>query len=138
MNMENPNKKRKALPKMKGQVGESRAKIIEKHYDWGLYVYKKANGKWFTDGHGSVLNIESMKGDIMQISKLKEAAKYYGDEGDGTCVFVPGLTRISEEEYSEQKDRMRQGLIPNLNDLGAIADAQKTLKTHGRDAYESD
>ena len=33
---------------------------------------------------------------------------------------------------------MRQGLIPNVNDLGAIADAQKTLKTHGRDAYESD
>jgi hypothetical protein len=25
-----------------------------------------------------------------------------------------------------------------VNDLGAIADAQKTLKTHGRDAYESD
>ena len=32
MNMENPKKKRKALPKMKGQVGESRAKIIEKHF----------------------------------------------------------------------------------------------------------
>jgi hypothetical protein len=131
MNMENPNKKRKALPKMKGQVGESRAKIIEKHYDWGLYVYKKANGKWFTDGHGSVLNIESMKGDIMQISKLKEAAKYYGDEGDGTCVFVPGLTRISEEEYSEQKQRLSEGLIPSMNDLGAWKAAQDTHDKYG-------
>lgn len=131
MNMENPNKKRKALPKMKGQVGESRAKIIEKHYDWGLYVYKKANGKWFTDGNGSVLNIESMKGDIMQISKLKEAAKYYGDEGDGTCVFVPGLTRISEEEYSEQKQRLSEGLIPSMNDLGAWKAAQDTHDKYG-------
>ena len=131
MNMENPKKKRKALPKMKGQVGESRAKIIEKHYDWGLYVYKKANGKWFTDGHGSVLNIESMKGDIMQISKLKEAAKYYGDEGDGTCVFVPGLTRISEEEYSEQKQRLSEGLIPSMNDLGAWKAAQDTHDKYG-------
>jgi len=131
MNLENPKKKRKSLPKMKGQVGESRAKIIEKHYDWGLYVYKKANGKWFTDGNGSVLNIESMKGDIMQISKLKEAAKYYGDEGDGTCVFVPGLTRISEEEYSEQKQRLSEGLIPSMNDLGAWKAAQDTHDKYG-------
>lgn len=131
MNIENPKKKRKTLPKMKGQVGESRAKIIEKHYDWGLYVYKKANGKWFTDGNGSVLNIESMKGDIMQISKLKEAAKYYGDEGDGTCVFVPGLTRISEEEYSEQKQRLSEGLIPSMNDLGAWKAAQDTHDKYG-------
>jgi len=119
-------------------VENVRRKVIDKHYDWGLYVYKKSNGKWFTDGTGSVLNIPSQKGDISQIAKLKQAAIFNGDEGDGTCVFVPGLTRISEEEYSEQKDRMRQGLIPNVNDLGAIADAQKTLKTHGRDAYESD
>jgi hypothetical protein len=133
MNMEKQPKKRKQLPKMKGQVGESRAKIIEKHYDWGLYVYKKANGKWFTDGNGSVLNIESMKGDIMQISKLKDAAKYYGDEGDGTCVFVPGLTRISEEEYSEQKQRMAEGLIPSLNDLGAVQAAKDTIAKYGSD-----
>lgn len=133
MNMENPKKKKKALPKMKGQVGESRATIIEKHYDWGLYVYKKANGKWFTDGNGSVLNIQSMKGDIFQISKLKEAAKHYGDEGDGTCVFVPGLTRISEEEYSEQKQRLAEGLIPSMNDLGAVQAAKDTIAKYGSD-----
>ena len=133
MNLENPNKKRKPLPKMKGQVGESRVKVIEKHYDWGLYVYKKANGKWFTDGTGSVLNIESMKGDISAISKLKDAAKYYGDPGDGTCVFVPGLTRITEEEYSEQKERLAEGLIPSMNDLGAWKAAQDTFNKYGSD-----
>jgi hypothetical protein len=58
MNSQNKQRSGKQLPKMKGQVGESRVKVIEKHYDWGLYVYKKANGKWFTDGTGSVLNIE--------------------------------------------------------------------------------
>ena len=118
---------------MKGQVGESRARVIEKHYDWGLYVYKKANGKWFTDGNGSVLNIQSMKGDIFQISKLKEAAKHFGDEGDGTCVFVPGLTRISEEEYSEQKQRLAEGLIPSMNDLGAVQAAKDTIAKYGSD-----
>jgi hypothetical protein len=133
MNMRpNKNKKNgKQLPKMKGQVGESRIKVIEKNYNWGLYVYKKSNGKWFTDGNGSVLNIPSMKGDISKISELTQAAKYYGDPGDGHCVFVPGLNRVSEEEYSEQKDRMSQGLIPSMNDLGAVHAAQQTVKKWG-------
>lgn len=133
MNLNNKPKKGKALPKMKGQVGESRIKVIEKYYDWGLYVYKKSNGKWFTDGTGSVLNIPSMKGDISKISELKKAAQHYGDPGDGECIFVPGLNRISEEEYSEQKDRMSQGLIPNMNDLGAVHAAQQTVKKWGSD-----
>ena len=119
-------------------VNNVRRKVIDKHYDWGLYVYKKSNGKWFTDGNGSVLNIPSQKGDISKIAELKKVAVFYGDDGEGTAHFVPGLTRVSEEEYSEQKDRMKHGLIPNLNDLGAISDAQNTLRTHGRDAYESE
>jgi hypothetical protein len=121
----------------KSIVSNVRRQVIEKKYNWGLYVYKKSNGKWFTDGEGNVLNIESTRGDILQITKLKNTAKYYGDDGEGEAVFVPGLTRVSEEEYSEQLDRMKQGLIPSLNDLGAWKAAQDTLNKHGRDAYES-
>ena len=117
-------------------VGNVRRQVIEKKYNWGLYVYKKSDGRWFTDGEGNVLNIESTRGDISQITKLKNTAKYYGDDGEGEAVFVPGLTRVSEEEYSEQVDRMKQGLIPSLNDLGAWKAAQDTLNKHGRDAYE--
>jgi hypothetical protein len=119
-------------------VENVRRQVIEKKYNWGLYVYKKSDGKWFTDGQGNVLNIESTRGDIAQITKLKNAAKYYGDDGEGEAVFVPGLTRVSEEEYSEQLDRMKQGLIPSLNDLGAWKAAQDTLNTHGREAYENE
>ena len=122
------------LPK----VGNVRRKVIEKNYAWGLYVYKKASGKWFTDGEGSVLNIPAMRGDISKIAELKKAAMYYGDEGDGECIFVPGLSRVSEEQYSEMKDRMKQGLIPNVNDLGAVYYAQQTLKKHGREAFDND
>jgi hypothetical protein len=118
-------------------VQNVRRQVIEKKYNWGLYVYKKSDGKWFTDGEGNVLNIESVRGDINQIAKLKQAAMYYGDDGGGEAVFVPGLTRVSEEEYSEQLDRLKEGLIPSMNDLGAWHAAQETLKTHGRDAYES-
>ena len=118
-------------------VSNVRKKVIEKNYDWGLYVYKKSSGRWFTDQDGNVLNIPSMRGDIAQIAKLKQAAVYYGDEGDGEAVFVPGLTRITDEEHSEQLDRMKNGLIPSMNDLGAWKAAQDTLRTHGRDVYEA-
>lgn len=119
-------------------VSNVRRKVIQKDYDWGLYVYKKSNGKWFTDGEGNVLNIPSMRNDITKITELKNAAKHYGDPGDGQAIFVPGLTRISEEEYTEQLDRMKNGLIPSMNDLGAWYAAEQTLKKHGRDAYEND
>ena len=120
------------------KVRNVKRQVIEKKYNWGLYVYKKANGKWFTDGEGNVLNIESMRNDLTKIAELKSAAKYYGDEGNGEAVFVPGLTRITDEEHSEQLDRMKQGLIPSMNDLGAWKAAQDTLDKHGRGAYEID
>jgi len=113
------------------KVRNVRRQVIEKKYNWGLYVYKKSNGSWFTDGEGNVLNIESMRNDLSKIAELKQAAKYYGDEGDGEAVFVPGLTRITDEEHSVQKDRMRQGLIPSMNDLGAWYAAQQTHDKYG-------
>lgn len=114
-------------------VSNVRRQVIEKKYNWGLYVYKKSNGKWFTDGEGNILNIESMRGDISKISQLKTAAKHYGDDGDGEAVFVPGLTRVTDEEYSEQLDRMKQGLIPSMNDLGAWMAAKQTHDKYGSD-----
>jgi hypothetical protein len=117
-------------------VNNVRRKVIDKHYDWGLYVYKKSNGKWFTDGTGSVLNIPSQKGDISKIAELKRAAVFNGDDGEGTAHFVPGLTRVSEEEYSEQKDRMANGLIPSMNDLGAWHAAQQSYDKYGKEGFD--
>ena len=117
-------------------VSNVRRKVIDKHYDWGLYVYKKSSGKWFTDGEGNILNIESMRGDISKIAELKNAAKHFGDAGDGEAVFVAGLTRITDEEHSEQMDRLKQGLIPSMNDLGAWHAAQQTVDKYGRGALD--
>jgi hypothetical protein len=117
-------------------VSNVRRKVIEKQYDWGLYVYKKSTGKWFTDGEGNVLNIESMRGDISKIAQLKTAAKHFGDPGDGEAIFVAGLTRITDEEHSEQMDRLKQGLIPSMNDLGAWKAAQDTVDKYGRGSLD--
>ena len=112
-------------------VKNVRRRVIEKDYYWGLYLYKKANGRYFSDGHGSVLNIPSMRGDIAKISELKQAAIHYGDPGNGTVEFIAGSSRVSEEEYSEQVDRMNSGLLPNLNDLGAVQAAKDTIALYG-------
>jgi hypothetical protein len=113
-----------------GQVGETKLSLIEKDYDWGIYIWKKANGKPFTDGNGNVLNIPSHRGDGIQINKLQQEAKALG-QGDGSYEFYAGMGRISDEEYSEQVDRMSQGLIPNLNDLGAVQAAKDTIAMYG-------
>lgn len=92
----------------------------------------KPNGKAFGDGHGNLLNIPSMRGDLQKMAELRRSAEYYGCEG-GHAAFHPGIKRVSEMEYTEQLSRMREGLIPNMNDLGAVYDAQQTLKTHGEE-----
>lgn len=112
------------------KLGKSSIKVIDKNYDWGVYVWKKSNGKWFTDGEGNILNIPAMRGDFGKLAELRAAAAHYG-EPDGEPVFFAGLSRISDEEYAEQKQRMSEGLIPNLNDLGAVHAAQQTIKKYG-------
>lgn len=116
--------------KFPGQVGESKVTVLDKQYDWGIYFWKKANGKPFTDGNGNVLNIPSHRGDAIQIHKLQQEAAALG-QGDGSYEFMPGVERVSDEEYSEQLDRMKQGLIPNLNDLGAVQAAKDTIAMYG-------
>ena len=116
--------------KFPGQIGDSKVTILDKQYDWGIYFWKKANGKPFTDGHGSVLNIPSHRGDQIQIAKLVREATALG-QGDGSYEFMPGVSRVTDEEYSEQVDRMKQGLIPNLNDLGAVKAAKDTIALYG-------
>jgi len=121
--------KRISGQKMPGQVGDANITIMDKKYDWGVYVWIKANGKPFTDGNNNVLNVPSHRGDQLQMEKLRKEAEYLG-QGDGRAEFYPGVARVSDEEYSEQVDRMKNGEIL-LNDLGAVIDAKKTIDKYG-------
>jgi hypothetical protein len=118
-------------PRFPGQVGETKVQVIEENFsNYGTYVWHKPNGKAFTDGEGNALSIESMKGDLSRVQQLQDAAKYWG-QPDGTAKFYPNMRKISEETHSEQLDRMKQGLIPSMNDLGAVIAAKKTLQAYG-------
>jgi hypothetical protein len=118
-------------PRFPGQVGDTKVQVIEENFsNYGTYVWHKPNGKAFTDGNGNALSIESMRGDLTRIQELQDAARYYG-QGEGTAKFYSNMKKISDEEHSEQLDRMKQGLIPNLNDIGAVAAAKQTLQAYG-------
>lgn len=122
---------KKPKPRFPGQVGNTKVQVIEENFsNFGTYVWHKPNGKAFTDGQGNALCIEAMKGDLTRIQELQDAAKYWG-QADGTAKFYPNMKKISEEEHSEQVDRMSQGLLPNMNDLGAVIAAKQTLQAYG-------
>lgn len=125
------NKKRPTIGKSKVTV-ENVGDAQRKHfgYEWGLYFWKLPDGHLFKDDEGRLLNIPSVKGDLSQMAKLMKAAAHYG-QPEGVPWFYAGAGRATDEEYQEQLDRLDQGLIPNLNDIGAVAAAKKSLEIYG-------
>lgn len=118
---------------MKGQIGKTRVQVVEEPFsNAGIYVWQLPSGKYFTDGEGNALSIGSMKDDVAKIKELSDAAAHYGQK-EGRAVFFSNVRKITDEEYSEQKDRMSQGLIPSETDLGALIAAKKTFDMYGSD-----
>jgi hypothetical protein len=107
-----------------------KVRVVENTSEDGIYVWKTESGKIFGDGNGNFMNIPAKKYDLPAINRLTQAAAHYG-AGAGKAVFMPGVSRITDEEHSVQVDRMKQGYIPSDLDTGAFIDAQKGLNTHG-------
>ena len=122
----------------KPTLGKSKVTLMNtgdaqrKHFgfEWGLYFWQLPDGHLLKDGEGRMLNIPSVKGDIGQMAKLRQAAAHYGYP-EGRPWFYAGVNRATDEEYDEQIDRLNQGLIPSLNDIGAVAAAKKSLELYG-------
>ena len=122
----------------KAKIGKSKITQIDKGtgqramfgYEWGLYFWRLPDGHLFKDDEGRLLNIPSIKDDLGQMTKLRQAAAHYG-QPDGEPWFYAGVNRATDEEYEEQLDRLNEGLIPSLNDLGAVQAAKKTVELYG-------
>ena len=122
----------------KAKIGKSKITQIDKGtgqkamfgYEWGLYFWRLPSGHLFKDDEGRLLNIPSVKNDLSQMAKLRQAAAHYG-QPDGEPWFYAGVNRATDEEYQEQLDRLEEGLIPSLNDLGAVDAAKKTAELYG-------
>lgn len=118
---------------MPNQIGKTKISVIEEPFsNYGIYVWQLRSGKVLTDDHGNALSIDSMKDDESRVALLRNEARWLGFP-DGRPIFMPNVRKVSDEEYSEQIDRMAQGYIPSETDLGALVDAKKTLDLYGRD-----
>ena len=111
--------------------GKSKLTVLEKASENGIYVWQMDhNGKAFGDGRGNVMNIPGKKYDLDKLSKISQAARYYGAPA-GKAVFMPGVRRVSDMEHSEQLGRMKEGYIASETDIGAWMDAEKGIKANG-------
>ena len=118
---------------MPNQIGKTRVTVVEEPFsNYGIYVWQLRSGKVLTDENGNALSIDSMKGDESRIALLRNEAIWLGFP-DGQPLFYANVRKVSDEEYSEQLDRMSQGYIPSETDLGALIDAKKTFDKFGSD-----
>ena len=82
------------------------------------------------DDEGGHLCIPSLKGNIVQIKKLKDAAKHYGVD-EGKPIFFAGHRKVTDEELEEQRQRADLGLIPDPQDLPAMMEFIKEQREMG-------
>jgi hypothetical protein len=98
--------------------------------NWGMYMWQMPDETLVMDEEGAYLSIPSMKGDISQIKKLKDAAKHYGLE-EGKPLFFAGHRPVTDEELAEQRSRASLGLVPDPQDLPAMMEYVKEMKETG-------
>ena len=113
------------------QPVSSKLTVIEKQRVDGIYVWRTPDGV-VSNEHGDIMNIPARKGDLSAMAAIRSAAIHYGFPV-GEAEFRPGIRRVTDEEYSEQLDRMSQGMIPSETDIGAWMDAERGQEVHGRD-----
>lgn len=96
---------------------------------YGLYVWLLPDGNIFRDDENNVLNIPSLKNDIEKMQEIKKVAAAYG-QPEGKAVFIPGVGRLTDEEYEQELERRDSGLI-TYGDTGAWRDAARSRRLLG-------
>lgn len=91
---------------------------------WGVYLWQMPDGTYVGDDAGHFLMIASMRGDRERMLKLADAARSYGVT-EGQPCFFQGNRIVTDEEYEEQKQRLKWGLTPDIWDVAAINEDKK-------------
>ena len=98
----------------------------------GLYVWLMPNGKIMGDDEGNYLNIPSEKDDQAKIANITRVAhailKSNGFPAEGAPIFQPGRRQVTDEEFEEQKARLKSGLVPDEYDVASMLETLKAEK----------
>lgn len=104
-------------------------KIVDEP-NYGVYLWKCANGQYAGDGEGYML-IQSMRGDLAKVAALEKAARAYDCYEGGHAEFRPGVRPVSSEEAEEQLNRLKWGLVPDPLDIQAMKE-EEYFRANGR------
>jgi len=97
----------------------------------GIYVWEMPDGRWIGDDDGNFLSITSKKGNRSRIDALAREVRSYGIY-EGGPKFLSARRKITDEEYAEQEQRLRWGLVPDPLDIGNYKDEMKNLRAKGQ------
>lgn len=98
---------------------------------YGVYVWVMPNGQLVGDDEGHFLMIRSTRGDKSRINALTDAVRSYGVT-EGMPQYMPGHRPVTDEEYEEQRQRLKWGLTPDPLDIAAINEEKRNHALHNR------
>ncbi|NBW57331.1 hypothetical protein EBR43_06025 [bacterium] len=101
-------------------------KTLEEESPLGVYVWEMPDGRWIGDDEGNYLSITSKKGNRSRIDALAREVRTYGIY-EGGPKFLSARRKVTDEEYAEQEQRLKWGLIPDPLDIGNYKDEIKKL-----------
>jgi len=93
----------------------------------GVYVWEMPDGRWIGDDDGNYLSVTSKKGNRSKIDALAREVRSYGIY-EGGPKFLSARRKITDEEYEEQQQRLKWGLVPDPLDIGSYKDDMKRLR----------
>jgi hypothetical protein len=97
---------------------------------WGVYLWQMPDGSFIGDDSGHFLMIASTRGNAERMKALRDAAREFGVT-EGQPCFFQGNRIVSDEEYEEQKLRLKFGLTPDKWDVAAINESRRNA-SNGR------
>lgn len=92
-----------------------------------MYVWQLPSGEYLGDEDGNFMYVFCEEGDKDSIKALTDAARHYGYP-EGKPVYWSGRRPISDEEYQNQLERARAGLVPDPLDIAAIKEEEEALR----------
>lgn len=108
-------------PKTDEQVvdkSKPRVSVVEET-NIGVYVWMLPSGEPLADEDANFLAIPAKRGDKKRMKLLAEVAAHHGYP-DGEPYFYAGSRWISDDEFWEQIERIRNGEVPDPYDIPAI------------------
>ena len=111
---------------MSMDINRTKTRILEEESTLGIYVWEMPDGRWIGDDDGNFLSVTSKKGNGSRVDALAREVRSFGVY-EGKPKFLSARRKITDEEYEEQEQRLRWGLVPDPLDIGNHKDEIKKL-----------